>query len=230
MKTKTSLLIFLILISTVIRSQDRELHIPTDEDGKPKSSYLAKVEFSKSIGLNPINTSDNIYYCRLWLYRQVIDVWVKPTNEVSGSITSWTQEYDHIKEERTGNYFYKSHVLDSNRTRQILSLIDSLKIDNIPNIHFTGRFRSNADGTDYLIETANEAEYNYRTYWTPAVTDSTSESLIIKTFIDEASRLANASKNWDRFARVIPYKCYTNGGVIACTYTKEEYEMLNKTE
>ncbi|PKL79520.1 MAG: hypothetical protein CVV25_07600 [Ignavibacteriae bacterium HGW-Ignavibacteriae-4] len=226
MKKTTTLLILLFLASSSLWGQKRQLHIPSNKDGNPKSSYSFNTEFSKRIALSSIPKSDNLYHCRLWIYRQIIEVWVKPTKVVSGLITSWTQEYDQIKEERTENYFYKSYELDSNKSVQILKLIDSLKINGIPDIHFSGRFRSIADGTDYIIETANETEYNYRTYWTPAITDTTQESVIISNFIEEASRLANASENWDKFTKVIPYKCYTNGGVIACVYTEEEYRKM----
>ena len=145
-------------------------------------------------------------------------------------ITSWTQEYDPEKEEMTGMYFYISLNLDNFQISSILSLYDSLNIKEIPDDSFIRGWPMGFDGQTYIFETADQTDYFFRTYWSPSVTDTTQEAAIISNFIEEASRLANATKTWEEFIRLVPYKCYSNGSVIACVYTEEEYKKMQKEE
>lgn len=230
MKNITNILILLLFCSIVVFGKNRELHIPTYKDGTASYSYKSNRELSEQIKLQSVQNTESDFYFRLWTDRQVIDIWGEPTKQMSGTITSWTEERNPADQEKTGNIFYKTALLDSNRISNILKIIDSLSINEIPDSDLIEGLNSVSDVAVYIIETANKSDYFFKTYLSPTSKDSLKEIIIIQYFIDETSKLANASEYWDEFEIVIPYDCYSNGGIITCISSEDDNNKLNDEE
>ena len=68
-----------------------------------------------------------------------------------------------------------------------------------------------------LVEFETKSNYNFKTYWTPKVQDSTLiEARYFQSFVDTIFRLSNSSTIWKDFEKLIPYECYRVGGTIGC--------------
>mgnify|MGYP000218135263 CR=1 FL=1 len=126
MKNKTYILILLLFCYCFLLGQNREIHIPTYEDGTTSYSYRLNLELQNSIDLSSIQHTENIYHFRLWTNFQVIEVWEDSKGKIFGEITSWTEERYPYNHENTDNYFYKSKLLNNTQITRIFNLIDSL--------------------------------------------------------------------------------------------------------
>lgn len=70
--------------------------------------------------------------------------------------------------------------------KQILQLIDSLSILNIPSDNQIAGWQNGLDETEYRIETSNPNTYAYKTYWAPRLfADTLWQARQIQTLTDK---------------------------------------------
>lgn len=224
------LFIFTLFSSVIVVGQNRELHINTYEDGDTSLWYKWRIELCAQIELDSIQNSENNWHFRLWTNKQAIDLWEDINGETFGKITSWTEEHTPNHEEPTNRIFYEIKLLDSNKTTELISLVDSTKIKNIPDENSIENWRQGLDGITYIVETSSTKDYFFKTYWTPKAQDFSKEALVVQKFVDRCLTIIESKQVWSDFASKIPFECYINGGpMVACRIlTKKERRKLKK--
>ncbi|GAB5526802.1 MAG: hypothetical protein Roseis2KO_46740 [Roseivirga sp.] len=227
---KHILFVLTLSSSLSVLGQDRALHIKTYEDGDSSLWYKWRKELSAQIELDTIQNTKNNWHFRLWTNKQAIDIWQDSNGDKFGKLTSWTKEFTPGKEEPTNRIFYKIKLLDSIKTIELIHLIDSTKIKEIPDEDSIQSWRQGFDGITYIVETANTKNYFFKTYWTPRAQDSLKEAIAVQSFVDRSLGVTDSNQIWSDFASRIPYECYINGGPrVACKIlTKRERRKYKK--
>lgn len=230
---KIKLAILLLFFSVNSFSQNRELHIETYENVDSPYWYNWKKEFYEKIELDLIHKTTHLWHFRFWTNKQAIEIWKNAENKIEGKITNWAEEhkeYDSKNHETSNKIIYQVIVLESKTIADIISLIKSSQIKQIPDQGFIENWRQGFDGITYTIETANTTDYYFKTYWTPTAQDSLQEAIIIQDFVEKILDTTNASSLWKEFDMKIPFECYIYGGpMIKCRYLKrKEKRRLKK--
>ena len=214
---KIKFLVLLILLSSNLYSQDREIHLKAYVGEDTTFWYKWKTELSGRIGIDTIEKSSHKWNFRFWTEKQVINIWKNSKNALNGRITTWTEEHTSYHEEPTHRIFYKSTILKPGIIQKIVSLIDSSRIEEIPGENLISDWEQGFDGITYIIETTNSKEYFFKTYWMPMDQDSLQEAEIVQNFVKRILKITDAEKIWDKFTQEIPYECFINGGpFITC--------------
>ena len=227
---KQILFILTLFSSIIVLGQNRELHIKTYEDGDTTLWYKWRIELCAQIELDSIQNSENNWYFRFWTNKQAIDIWEESNGKTFGKVTSWTKEYTPNDEEPTNRIFYENKLLDSKQVDELISLIDSTQILNIPDEESIENWGQGFDGITYIFETSSTKDYFFKTYWTRTAQDSLKEALVVQKFVDRCLEITASKQIWSDFSSRIPFECYINGGpMVACrALTKKERRKLKK--
>lgn len=225
--------IFIILTlfsSLVAFGQDRKVHFKTYENGDTTLWYKWRMELCAQLELDPIQNSKYNWHFRIWTNKQAIDLWEDSKEGKLGKLTSWTEEYVPGDEEPTNRVFFEVKLLDSNKVNELISLVESSKITDIPSEDSIEGWGQGYDGITYITETADTKDYFFKTYWTPTAQDSLKEAFIVQSFVDRCQVLSESKEIWSDFVSRIPYECYRNGGPrVSCKIvTKREHRKYKK--
>lgn len=216
-KMRLLIILFLFFISDLTFGQTRIIHVNLRNDNDTSLWYKWRGELAQELKLKKIQSTTNKFYFRLWTDKQVIDIWITNDKKYHGEITSWVKEYvSYSKEEQTNRIFFKVNQMDSVQVFNTIRLIDSTKIQNIPDESLIKNWQQGFDGITYNIETSDSLDYYFKTYWTPTSQDSVKEAVIVQTFVDRVITTSEVSNLWSRFAMEIPFECYVNNGPM-CT-------------
>lgn len=222
--------ILLVISPVLVFGQGKKLHIRAYSDGSLSLWYKWRMELCPQIELDSIQNSNNIWHFRLWTQKQVIDVWEDREGGKAGKLTSWTEEYTSNEEEPTNRIFYEYKLLDANEVNNLISLIDSSHIKNVPNEDSIENWGRGFDGITYIVETVDTSNYYFKTYWTPKAQGGLKEAKIVQEFINRCLAITESKEVWSDFSSRIPFECYINGGpmVVCRGLTKRERRRLKK--
>ncbi len=228
---KHIIFILTLFSSLIVLGQDRALHIKTYEDGDSSLWYKWRKELCAQIELDTIQNSKNNWHFRLWTNKQAIDIWQDSNGDKYGKLTSWAKEFTPGGEEPTNRIFYEIKLLGAIKISELIHLIDSTKIKEIPDEDSIESWRQGFDGITYIVETANTKSYFFKTYWTPTAQDSLKEAITVQGFVDRSLVITESNKIWSDFASRIPYECYINGGpMVACKILTKRERRKHKRE
>lgn len=135
---------------------------------------------------------------------------------------------------RTGETFIKQINLTKSQVAKIESLIDSLKINEIPSDNQIEKWELGFDGITYKLEVKNGISYSYKHYWTPTSQEKFTESNLINSFITEIDKIIDYQGNAKKFTKEVPYFTWTRDGVawnavkILTQENNSEYEKYKK--
>lgn len=211
--------IFVLLISNSVFCQNRKIYANTSnpEDTTP---------WYKQIALNDIQYSKYNYYFRLYTDKQVIDVWEDTTGKAFGKITCWTKEYASDYEKPSNSIYFEKRILDSIQVSKIMFLIDSIKIETIPDQDSIKGWEQGFDGITYTIAHLIQTDYDIKSYWTPRAQGSLTEAILVQHFVDRMLKIVEAEEVWEAYANHIPFPCYINGGpIITCQVRNKENDQ-----
>lgn len=193
-------------------------------NGDTSYSYKYQTKQVRKLSLPFLQSLLNKEYYRVWTNKQVIDIWQNQSGIISGTLTTWTDEYIPNNEKPTNRTFIKVNSLSQDTANLVRQLFISSDILNLPTGDSIKGWQNGFDGITYIIENSSKNNYYFKTYWTPEAQDSLIEAKRVQLFVDSAFTLANASNVWRQFTTTIPYECYINGGPgVACkVLTKKE--------
>ena len=207
-------------------------------EGDSSFWYIWSKNLGKKIELNNVKNSQNKRTYRLWTDKQVIDVWIDKNDRKYGKITNWVEECNIYGETPSNRIFYFSYDLNLNQIEKIFTLIDSLKIDNIPDYTYIENWTDLDDYTLYIIENSNNNSYCFRTYPSPESQIDLKEAKTIQLFIYKTLEIIHANVVWADYKTRIPFECYVIGGTrVTCKplspkerkkYKRERKKYLRK--
>ena len=226
---KTLQTLILLLFFSSLFGQTKESYNVLSATGDTTFWFKYQQTVIKELSLSKLDTTTNSFYFRLWKANQVIDIWTNGNGFFDGQITSWTSEYVPNNEKKTDRTLINKVTINSDTVNHLVDLVKSSSILNLPTDNLIKGWKQGFDGITYIIEFSNPKQYSFKTYWTPNIQDTLSEAKIVQSFINDFSELANTSKIWQIFSKIIPYECYINGGNIACkVVTKKQRKMYSK--
>jgi len=218
MRTLTSI-ICLVFASTVL-AQTKIINIPTYLNYQNQIDTILwfkwKYSLAKKLELPNLQTSNDPFHLRFWTDIQAVDIWTIDHKIYFGTITNYAQRYDS-KLFKKGTYqvdkiFSNRIQLDSSIARKIFYLLDTLNIVNIPTDDKIKGWQQGFDGTEYIIETLNERQYDFKTYWTPSIfADTLIEAKQIQTLVDKLYKDFKLSSYYDKLK--LPKGNYKRNGI-----------------
>ena len=104
--------------------------------------------------------SDLMY--RFWIKNQIVEISESSNGTMNGNITYWSNEVVPKKEKPTNRVYFKKFPLDGSQTERLFHLIDSMKIDNIPDENEIILWHQIKDGITYIIEKSDSSNYSLK--------------------------------------------------------------------
>lgn len=138
--------------------------------------------------------------------------------EMQGCLTQWVvngaSDSDYPSE-----VYFESQDLDSAQVASLMVLIDSTAIASIPHEDYIPGWKSGVGNITYVVETANDSDYYFKSYWGLTAQDTLKEAATIQYFLDQALSIVNADEIWTSFNSRIPFSLYkgTSGSYISPT-------------
>ena len=132
---------------------------------------------------------------------------------------------------KTGEVFIKEIDLTEKQICEIESLLDSLKINEIPSGNQIKNWTFGFDGITYKLENKKDNIYSYKNYWTPTSQEKFEESNKINYFVAKVDEIINFRENDEKFRKEIPFFSWTKDGVSWNAITvlnKENYSKYKK--
>jgi len=227
---KSLLTIITLFFFQTLLGQTKTFSNVTFSNGDTSFWYKYQNIVIHDLSLTRLDTSSSDYYFRIWKANQVLDIWKTNYNTFYGQLTSWATEQTPAKEKPTDRILVVKKILHSDTIKQLIKLIEKSEILNLPTDDSIKGWKHGFDGITYIIEFATKSNYNFKTYWTPKVQDSTLiEARYFQSFVDTIFRLSNSSTIWKDFEKLIPYECYNVGGTIGCkVLTKKQKRQFEK--
>jgi len=186
-------IIYLLFASSAF-GQTKIINIPTYKNYQNQTDttlwFRWKDSLAKQLNLSNLQTSSDIFHFRFWTDIQAVDIWTTDGNSYFGTVTNYAQRYNQ-KLYRKGIYqvdkvFSNKINLDSSKARNIFNLLDTLNIVGIPTDDKIKGWQQGFDGIEYIIETSNKRQYDFKTYWTPSLfADTLMEAKQIQTLVDK---------------------------------------------
>lgn len=228
---KTLKTITALLICCSLFGQGKTLYNTSKPNGDSTFWFKYQTAIARKLSLPLLDTSTKAEYVRIWTNKQAIDLWREMSGEISGTLTTWTDEYAPYNEEPTNRTFIKANELNGDSLRLLRELLTSSNILFLPTDDSIKGWQQGFDGITYIIEHSTKDSYSFKSYWTPQAQDSLKEAIHVHTFIDNAFSLANAQTVWKEFSKQIPFESYYNGGPgIALRVLTEKQRKAYKKE
>lgn len=225
MKIRVLISTFIFLISTCSWCQEiREIPLSKDSDTIYWSGYINR-ELEK-FDISPIKNNSG-YTFRLSSYGSIIEI-QKVNQSYFGAITYFVNEVDDSRDDK--RIFKKTYAIQISEVEKLFSLIDTTQITQIPSDKFIENWKHGFDGITYFLESKNESEYSFKSYWTPS-SQNIAEATKVQNFIDNFYKIINFKKYSEIFEKEIPFRSYSyNGGSLAIVtpMTQKEYKEYKK--
>lgn len=159
-----------------------------------------------------LNTKEDFYF-RLSYHGTKIDIWKDSTNTINGILTKFIFS-EELKTKKEDTIFVKYPIEKAN---EIYSLINELKILDIPLEKEIKNWSKGNDGITYTFEFANKTNYQIKSYWTPKAQDSTIiEAKKLIDFCDKIKYLVKYDSINKQFENeLLPGFKYNNGSIWA---------------
>jgi len=166
-----------LLFASAVFGQTKTINIPTYTSYQSKGDstlwFKWKYSLAEKLELPNLQTSKDTFHFRFWTDIQALDIWTFDYATFFGMVTNYAQRYDS-KLLKKGTYqvdkvFSNKIQLDSSEARNIFQLLDTLSIVNILTDDKIKGWQQGLDGREYIIETSNKSQYDFKTYWTPSI-------------------------------------------------------------
>jgi hypothetical protein len=190
---RAPILIIYLLCAGSAFGQTKIINIPTYKNYQNQIDttlwFKWKDSLAEKLNLSNLQTSNDIFHFRFWTDIQAVDIWTTDSSTYFGTVTNYAQRYNR-KLYSKGIYqidkvFSNKINLDSSKARKIFNLLGTLNIVNIPTDDKIKGWQHGFDGTEYIIETSNKSQYDFKTYWTPSLfADTLIEAKQIQTLVD----------------------------------------------
>jgi len=217
---RTFISIIYLLFAGSVFGQTKIINIPTYKNYQNQIDttlwYKWKYALGEKLALPNLQTSNEIFHFRFWTDIQALDIWTSDGNSYFGTVTNYAQRYNR-KLYKKGIYqvdkvFSNKINLDSSKARQIYFLLDTLSIVNIPADDKIKGWQQGFDGTEYIIETSNKIQYDFKTYWTPLIfSDKLIEAKQIQTLVDKLFKDFKIGRYYDKLK--LPEGNYKRDGI-----------------
>ncbi|MEO7119480.1 MAG: hypothetical protein ABIY62_00200 [Ginsengibacter sp.] len=218
MRTLTS--IILLLFASTVFGQSKIINIPTYKNYQNQVDttlwFKWKSALAEKLELPNLQTSKDTFHFRFWTDIQVLDIWTFDNSTFFGLVTNYAQRYDPklLKKgtHQVDTVFSNNIQLDSSIAKNIFQLLEKLNIVNIPSDDKIKGWQQGLDGTEYIIETSNKSQYDFKTYWTPSIfAKTTIEAKQIQTLVD---KFYNDFKLYSYYEKLkLPKGMYKRDGV-----------------
>ncbi|KOS04885.1 hypothetical protein AM493_01630 [Flavobacterium akiainvivens] len=193
-------------------------------DSDTALSVTYKNQRIAQFGFEPIETSRADYAVRLSWYGTRIEAY-RNLGQSWGFVTLIA---DEIEESRTERKFWMQFSLPPEVADEIISLTDGSGLESVPSQNKIKGWKDGFDGRTYIIETKNEGQYSFKTYWSPELQD-VPEAKIINQYTELVRTLCNYKKIAGHFEALIPFFAYTIDGLtITARPTSEAVEKRQK--
>lgn len=176
-------------------------------------SFCQEANLLNKIDLENIEETSNQFHFRLSFYGTKIDVFNDSLNKNKGLVTKFIfQEKDN----KIIDTIYKKYNLSQQKLFLINSLIDSSKIETIPNQNEILNWKNGFDGITYVIEINKNKKYSKKAYWTPKAQDSTLlEVKKISQFLEKIEAIIKLDSIDKKFNDLLPNDfSYWSGGSL----------------
>lgn len=217
---RTFISIFYLLIAGYVFGQTKIINIPIFRNNQNLTDtslwFKWKYSLAEKLSLSNLQTSNDTFHFRFWTDIQAVDIWTIDHNIYFGTVTNYAQRYNR-KLFNKGTYqvdkiFSNKIQLDSSIARQIFYLLDTLNIENIPTDGKIKGWQQGFDGTEYIIETSNKRQYDFKTYWTPSMfADTLIEAKKIQIFVDKLYKDFKLSSYYNKLK--LPEGNYKRNGI-----------------
>ncbi|MBI1183877.1 hypothetical protein GC194_06375 [bacterium] len=163
-----------------------------------------------------MRVSPNPYYLRVWLSREVLEIWIDSLNTPHGRLFYWVKE-------NTADYnthapiYYENIELNTNELDNILGLTKSTGILKIPSEDSIANWALGTDGYSIDIEFASATSYSFKTYWAPDIQDCFPESILVNQYIAQLYSKLRLKERLSEFKGWIPFESYRWDGPMTIT-------------
>ena len=212
--------IIYLLFAGSIFGQIKIINIPTYKNYQNQTDttlwFKWKYSLAEKLSLSNLQTSNDTFHFRFWTDIQALDIWTIDNSTYFGTVTNYAQRYDR-KLYKKGIYqvdkvFSYKLNLDGSKARQIFHLLDTLNIVNIPTDAKIKGWQQGFDGTEYIIETSNKKQYDFKTYWTPSMfADTLIEAKQVQTLVDKLFKDFKIGSYYDKLK--LPEGNYKRNGI-----------------
>lgn len=203
--------LIILLLSISALGQKRTLHIKAQNDSSDVVWQENRTGLYSIIGLQKIQQTANQWHFRLGTDILAIDLWKDSCGHFAGELTVWAEECHHGHNIKNYRIRYVNLGLDSMQVKKLISLITEKQIEKTPDEDSIKGWKQGHDGTCYYIESANKADYYFKTYWTPTAQDSEQEAMRVQDFVDKSLKITDAEKIWKEFITKVPFECFHSG-------------------
>ncbi len=217
---RTFISIVCLIFTSCVFGQNKLINIPTYTNYQNQTDttlwFKWKSLLAEKLALSNLQTSTDLFHFRLWTDIQAIDIWTADHKIYFGTITNYAQRYNRKLFDK-GKYeidkvFSNKIQLDSFEARQIFEIVDTLNILNIPTDNKIKGWQKGFDGTEYIIETSNQRQYDFKTYWTPSMfADTLIEAKEIQTLVDKLFKDFKIASYYDKLK--LPERNYEREGI-----------------
>ncbi len=217
---RASIYIIYLLFAGSAFGQNKIINIPTYRNHQSQTDttlwFKWKYSLAEKLNLSNLQTSNDIFHFRFWTEIQAIDIWTVDRSKYFGTVTNYAQRYNR-KLYNKGIYqvdkvFSNKINLDSFKAKTIFNLLDTLNIVSIPTDDKIKGWQKGFDGTEYIIETSNKRQYDFKTYWTPSMfADTLMEAKQIQTLVDKLFKDFKIGSYYDKLK--LPDGNYKRDGI-----------------
>ena len=221
-------LAFISLFSFLkLASQDKIVSIPINSVGDTTSYYQEAKDLIYAHKLNDLKETTYKVHLRIWTEKQITEIYYNEISNLTCFITHYTisKPTNNKKPKR----YSQRTKLDPIKTTQLLQLIDSLGILNMPseeNIDCWGTYEGwklvCKDGSRYFIESSNTNSYFFKTYTCPGTRNTCELEKQFYIFINKLEKYTESELTHSKFIKKLPKGYYYNGGIGMYTNLKKQ--------
>ncbi len=211
------LIYLFVIIQPFFSFNQKRSDISVYSTGDTSLWYFESRTITNKIELIDMEKSKSDLMYRFWIKNQIVEISESSNGTMNGNITYWSNEVVPKKEKPTNRVYFKKFPLDGSQTERLFHLIDSMKIDNIPDENEIILWHLIKDGITYIIEKSDSSNYSFKTYESPSSQLEFYESNQIDYFLNEVYRIIANDNNENDFISSIPFECFnTWGTMMAC--------------
>lgn len=219
-----------LLAPLLLFAQNRTAHIPLNEKRDTSYWYGVHTKGLKELQIRNLKTDTATRSMRFWYYGQTvshfIEVFQNKNAGLEGNVTIYTKEQvKSEKEKPTNRTFARRIAIAPDKCKIIQECFHARALDTVPSEDQVKGWGSGFDGVIYVVEQANETDYSFKSYWSPAAQKDVPEAQNMLNFIKDLDSVLDITSKRNVFTNQIPYESYNTGGpaVIARVLTLAQY-------